>query len=267
VSWDHLGISREFHRALLHRDDSLIADLDPEALSYDDPGVPVGHHTYRLDTVLVTDDGQDQRLDSMSCEVDVLFASSIQCQVFGGIAIPPQLLVTWEPPPSELSVLGIEVHRDGEIIATLPADASEYSEEPIQGEHRYTIIAVTAVVKPVEPPPPNELVLGDCLVSYEPPVIGGFIRADSNGDDDHNLSDAVFTLVYLFAGGPEPGCLKSADVDDSGVVELTDAVYDLSYLFLGGRAPIAPFPNCGHDATPDELSCELYPRCFTPPPP
>jgi hypothetical protein len=267
LSWDHLGIAKEFHRALLHRDGELIAELEPEALSYDDPGVAKGTHAYRLDIVPAADPGAVQVIASNECTVEVLVTSGIQCQVFGGIGPPPNLLITWEPLVVDRPVLRIEVRRDGELAGELAPDALEYSEQPVAGEHLYSVVAILAIIEPVDPPPPNELVVGDCLVNYEPPVIGGFVRADSNGDEAHNLSDPVFTLLFLFGGGPEPPCRKSADTDDTGVIEITDAVYDLNYLFVGGKAPAAPFPKCGHDGTFDELSCDLYPKCFTPPPP
>ncbi len=88
-----------------------------------------------------------------------------------------------------------------------------------------------------------------------------FRRADANGDGELDVSDAVFVLLYLFAGGGEPPCLKSADVDDTGVVELPDAVYALGFLFQGGAPPLEPFSECGDDPTRDELTCETHAPC------
>jgi hypothetical protein len=88
-----------------------------------------------------------------------------------------------------------------------------------------------------------------------------FVRGNSNGDDKLDLSDAVFVLGYLFLGGGPIECLKSADTDDNGSLELTDAVRTLNFLFLGGPAPAAPFPDCGLDSTPDELTCESFGPC------
>jgi hypothetical protein len=90
-------------------------------------------------------------------------------------------------------------------------------------------------------------------------------RGDANADQDTDISDAVFVLNYLFLGGAEPACLKSADANDSGgsAPDLSDPVYLLNFLFLGGPEPPAPFHDCGTDPTidGDELSCESFPPC------
>jgi parallel beta-helix repeat protein len=88
-----------------------------------------------------------------------------------------------------------------------------------------------------------------------------FRRGDSNGDGQRDVSDAVTTLLYLFAGGSPPSCLKSADADDNGAVEITDAIAWLEHLFRGGAAPPAPFASCGADPTADGLGCEGFPPC------
>lgn len=93
--------------------------------------------------------------------------------------------------------------------------------------------------------------------AVEPP----FRRGDANGDGSLDLSDAVFTLGFLFLGGPTPVCLKSTDADDSGGVDLSDAVYVLNHLFQGGASPPEPFLACGLDPTEDKLECDIYPAC------
>jgi hypothetical protein len=57
------------------------------------------------------------------------------------------------------------------------------------------------------------------------------------------------------------GCLDAADADDNGTLDLTDALYTLSFLFLGGPSPEAPFPDCGVERWIDALGCEEYPLC------
>ncbi len=88
-----------------------------------------------------------------------------------------------------------------------------------------------------------------------------FSRGDANADGRTDLSDAVFVLNFLFLGGGEPPCKKSADNDDNGNLEITDGIYLLNYLFLGGRVLPPPFGKCGVDPTEDGLSCEVYDRC------
>jgi hypothetical protein len=96
----------------------------------------------------------------------------------------------------------------------------------------------------------------------------GFLRGDSNLDAVLDISDALFTLGFLFlqAGSPLE-CEDAADTDDSGVIDITDPVFLLNHLFLGGPAPPPPSPPFpGRDATEDDLSChgESTPRCFEP---
>lgn len=88
-----------------------------------------------------------------------------------------------------------------------------------------------------------------------------FLRGDSNDNGAMDLSDAVFTLNFLFSGGPAPNCLDSADIDDSGTLDLTDPVRFLNFSFLGGPAPENPFGLCGIDPMADELSCDSFSAC------
>ncbi|MEC8894710.1 MAG: dockerin type I repeat-containing protein [Planctomycetota bacterium] len=88
-----------------------------------------------------------------------------------------------------------------------------------------------------------------------------FLRGDVNSDQSIELTDAIFTLNYLFVGGRLPTCLDAADVNDNASVELTDAIFILNYLFIGGRLPAAPFPACGQDTTADEIDCATPPNC------
>jgi len=261
LSWDGLFIDPERHAARLFRDDALISEPAPDSLRFFDTGVPEGRHVYRLDIVDVASD-PETLIDSKGCEADVPAVPGIRCEVFGGIAVPPEVHVAWEPLPPAAA---IRILRDGETVAELPGDALAYSEEPLTGDHIYTVIAVTAAVGPDVPG--EDVPVGSCLASYETPSLGGFVRGDCNADGNTDVSDAVCTLLYLFLGGREPPCVKSADADDSGKVDVTDAIHLLHGLFLGGPAPSTPFPGCGEDPTPDELSCEAFPRCFHPPPP
>ncbi len=88
-----------------------------------------------------------------------------------------------------------------------------------------------------------------------------FIRGDSNGDGEVDISDPVWDLFYLFGEGRFL-CLDSQDTDDDGEVDLTDIIYRLGFLFTGGPPPPAPFPACGFDLTADPWKCtEAVPAC------
>lgn len=107
----------------------------------------------------------------------------------------------------------------------------------------------------VQNPTPGESNLGKCLRR-------SFLRGDADGNCSVDLTDAVFTLNYLFTGGKVPQCPDAADSDDNGRVELTDAVYTLGYLFLGSRPPPLPgVETAGIDPTIDELGTCNPPRC------
>jgi len=90
--------------------------------------------------------------------------------------------------------------------------------------------------------------------------VGGFIRGDANADGRIDVSDAVALLVHLFLGRPL-ACEKAGDSNDSGTLDIADAVYLLSYLFAGGPPPVSPFPSCGQDPSPDDLTCRGFPPC------
>jgi len=85
--------------------------------------------------------------------------------------------------------------------------------------------------------------------------VNDFIRGDSNDDGLLNVSDAVFTLSFLFIGDELPECVAAADTNDDGTVNITDVIRALNFLFMGGAgAPPPPFPEPGEDPTQD-LGC------------
>jgi hypothetical protein len=64
---------------------------------------------------------------------------------------------------------------------------------------------------------------------------------DANSDFTVDISDAVFLISHIFAGGPAPGnCMYAnamGDANGDGAVDISDAVYLVSYIFAGGPAP------------------------------
>jgi uncharacterized delta-60 repeat protein len=69
-----------------------------------------------------------------------------------------------------------------------------------------------------------------------------YLCGDAAGDGSISLSDAVFLIQYIFAGGPAPFPLAAGDADCSGDISLSDAVYLIQYIFAGGPAPCADCP-------------------------
>jgi hypothetical protein len=101
-----------------------------------------------------------------------------------------------------------------------------------------------------------------CLTAEPTPP--RFKRGDADQTCVIALTDAIFTLNWLFAGGPAPLCQDAADSDDDGRVLLTDAVRTLAYLFLGGPPPALPGPGAiGPDPTPDDAlpDCRVEEEC------
>ncbi len=97
---------------------------------------------------------------------------------------------------------------------------------------------------------------------FEVSVDHGFVRGDSNIDGDIDVSDAIFTLGYLFTpGSATPDCEASADANDDGALDIADAVHLLGYLFIpGSPPPPAPFGGAPFlDLTEDSLACRYYP--------
>ncbi len=88
-----------------------------------------------------------------------------------------------------------------------------------------------------------------------------FTRGDCNADTGMDLSDAVFGLLYLFAGGSRPSCEDACDSNDDGKLDVSDAISSLNYLFTGGAAPPPPFGACGSDPSLDPLGCIAFAPC------
>ncbi len=70
-----------------------------------------------------------------------------------------------------------------------------------------------------------------------------YVTGDANGDSVVNITDAVYLIQYIFAGGPEPVPLVSGDANCDGTVNITDAVYLINYIFGGGPPPGDPDDN------------------------
>lgn len=76
---------------------------------------------------------------------------------------------------------------------------------------------------------------GSLIGAYEPGC--GTICGDANSDGTPNITDAVYVILYIFAGGPEPLPYAAGDVNCDGTVNVTDAVALIMYIFAGGAEP------------------------------
>ena len=71
------------------------------------------------------------------------------------------------------------------------------------------------------------------------------------------MADTLIGLDYLFEGGAAPACTESCDSNDDSLFDISDAIYSLLHLFANGPAPGAPFPECGVDPQPlSGFGCE-----------
>jgi hypothetical protein len=65
------------------------------------------------------------------------------------------------------------------------------------------------------------------------------ICGDADGSGSVDISDVVFIIGYIFAGGPAPNPMSAGDANSDGSVDISDAVYLIQYIFNGGPAPCA----------------------------
>jgi len=88
-----------------------------------------------------------------------------------------------------------------------------------------------------------------------------FLRGDVNADQRVDLTDANFTLNYLFLRGEPPICRKAADTNDDGRLNVMDALALIDHLFRNAGALPTPAEACGLDPTLDGLDCEAQSTC------
>jgi DNA-binding beta-propeller fold protein YncE len=79
--------------------------------------------------------------------------------------------------------------------------------------------------------------------SRPPPRGPRLLRGDCDGDGRLDLTDAVFTLNWLFHGGRRPPCEAACDASGEGTLNVTDPIRILRFLFLGGPPP-GNYPEC-----------------------
>ncbi len=87
-----------------------------------------------------------------------------------------------------------------------------------------------------------------------------WVRGDINADGQHDISDAVSSLEYLFGDGGVP-CEASVDANNDDLINIADTIFVLSYLFAGGLPPEDPFSACGQDPAGSALDCASFPPC------
>ncbi len=88
-----------------------------------------------------------------------------------------------------------------------------------------------------------------------------FIRGDADQNGQYDVVDATLTLLFLFMG-QSVSCERALDATDDEVVDIADVLFTLDYLFAGGPAPLIPFGECDFDMTVEmgqqPLSCDDF---------
>jgi hypothetical protein len=62
----------------------------------------------------------------------------------------------------------------------------------------------------------------------------GYVCGDANDNKAVNISDAVYLISYVFAGGYAPKEICLGDANSDGAVNISDAVALITYIFQGG---------------------------------
>jgi hypothetical protein len=83
----------------------------------------------------------------------------------------------------------------------------------------------------LDPPNAAEIVYSFVITA------GSYICGDANNDETVNVSDAVYIINYVFAGGEPPDPLEAADANCDGTCNVSDAVWIINYVFSGGNEP------------------------------
>jgi len=68
-------------------------------------------------------------------------------------------------------------------------------------------------------------------------VVEPYLCGDTNRDGLVNISDAIWIVNYVFAGGDPPMPYEAGDANCDSVVGISDAVYIINYVFAGGNVP------------------------------
>ena len=166
-----------------------------------------------------------------------------------------EISLSWDAPAAGGSFTGYSVWRDGAKLADVGLAPTTYIDGGLTNGTPYCY-KVRATRGAIESADSNE--------KCETPVgivLDTFHRADSDGNGQLQLTDAVRILNVLFLGTGVIPCDDAADADDNGQLQLTDAVRILNVLFLGtGVIPLPgpPADPCGVDPTDDTLACASY---------
>jgi hypothetical protein len=64
------------------------------------------------------------------------------------------------------------------------------------------------------------------------------LAGDANHDGTLSISDPVYIINYVFAGGNPPICPNEGDANGDGQINISDVVFIINFIFAGGPAPV-----------------------------
>ncbi len=76
-----------------------------------------------------------------------------------------------------------------------------------------------------------------CVIMEVSDSLSESVCGDTDAGGGVDIDDVVYTLNYIFSGGPVPDPYGSGDVDCTGTIDIDDAVWLIAYIFSGGSAP------------------------------
>jgi YVTN family beta-propeller protein len=166
-----------------------------------------------------------------------------------GREVPSGVSLSWSPVTSAFfSIDGYNVYRsrfsDGRArtkLNTLPVTNTAYLDQTVTPRTYYYV--VTALGKGRETAPSSQVAVAVGSATF-------FLRANCNGDDKVDISDAIYSLGFLFGGGSAPPCADACNSNGDLAHDISDAVYTLGFLFSGGPPP-GTFPECEGSTPPD----------------
>lgn len=147
-------------------------------------------------------------------------AYEYQCWAVGGT--PPY---TWNKIGGDLPAGCFWGGTNGKIAGTPTWKANYYFTVTVEDSGEPPLADTLSIVMTVIDAPEPEYVCGD-----------------ADGNELVNISDAVFLISYIFAGGEAPDPLAAGDADCDGITNISDAVYLIAYIFSSGPAPCASCP-------------------------
>jgi hypothetical protein len=57
------------------------------------------------------------------------------------------------------------------------------------------------------------------------------------------------TLAFIFLGAEDPSCREACQANEDELLDISDAIFTLLHLFVGGPPPPGPYAECESSET------------------